>query len=130
MAKHKLKSINFTSVQPLFCNGSFIQKNNSAYVLTPNKKIIFKKISEEEKKLLINLLLLCDGINTTKKIISRLRNLGCDVKKANCLLQQLIKQKILIDSREVYSQFHFYLSQKSPFYYKLTKEKIKSMVKK
>ena len=129
MANNKPTLTNFHSIQPLFF-GAFIQENNSISITSGNKRILMKEISEEEKKLLINLFSLCDGINTTKKIISKLRNLECDIKKASNLLHQLLLQKILIDSREIYSQFHPYLNQVTPFYYKLTKEKIKSMVKK
>ncbi len=120
--------IKFDSIQPLLFGG-FIQENGNVTIISGYKKIIFKKISDKEKNLLVNILVLCDGINTTRNIISKLFSLGYSTKKATKLLKQLMTQKILVDSREIYFQFHPYLSNITPFHHKLTKEKIKLLVK-
>lgn len=121
--------IKFASIQPMLF-GRFIQENGKITIISRHKKIIFQKVLNREKKLLVNMFSLCDGIKTTKNIISKLCSLGYNTKEVANLLEQLIAQKILVDSREVYLQFHPYLNNLTPFYYKLTKEKIKSLVKK
>lgn len=117
------------SIQPLFF-GNVIEENNNIIIVSGFKKVIFKKISKKEKQLLNNIISLCDGINPIKEIILKLYPLGHSKKRIIFLLKYLLKQKILVDSREVYLHFHPYLNNLTPFYHKLTKEEINSLAKK
>lgn len=74
----------FNSTKPLLFGG-FIQKNNGVIIISGYKKIVFKKISDKERKLLVDALSLCDGINTVNNIISKLRFLKYDTKEATNL---------------------------------------------
>lgn len=121
--------IKFASIQPILF-GRFIQNDGKIIIISRHKKIIFQKILNREKKLLVSIFSLCDGINTTKNIISKICPLGYNTKEVANLLEQLMAQKVLVDSREIYLQFHPYLNNLTPFYHKLTKKKIKSLVKK
>jgi SagB-type dehydrogenase family enzyme len=120
--------IRFNSIQPIFF-GRFIQENDNFVVVSNSKKIIFKRIPKKKKRLLVNIFSLCDGTNTVKNIISKFSSLGYNSKEISDLLKYLIKQKILVDSREIFLRFHPYVENLTPFYHKLSKEKIKSLLR-
>lgn len=121
-------STRFNSIQPIFF-GRLIQENDNFVVVSGPKKIIFKRIPKKKKRILVNIFSLCDGTNTVKNIISKFSSLEYKSKEISDLLKHLIEQKILVDSREIFLQFHPYVENLTSFYHKLSKEKIKSLLR-
>jgi SagB-type dehydrogenase family enzyme len=120
----------FFKIQPYIAPScGFININNKFKIFGPDK-IIEIRIEKKNIRLIKNLISLCDGRKNIKEILNDERLRGYNMTYVVRFIQKLIQFGILIDSREIALEFHKYLSNPSPFFYRLSNIQIRNYLKK